>query len=546
MDFSRVFVYLRFSSDAQADGLSFERQRAAAHQHIQRLKTPNIAVEYLEDPGVSAYSGKNMKSGALGRFIQGVRAGDIRDGLFICEAVHRMSRQGSFVLLGLIGELLDAGFWIQFMDDAAPFSKTNKPDMLGTLLALRADLAEYESATKSRFAKANWIKRRSLAEEQKVPFTSECPNWLIVQDGQYVPIADRVAAINTIFRLAADGCGISKLVRYANENKLPAPGKSGTWHTSLVNRVLKNRALIGEFHPHQNVGGKRIKVSERPIDNYYPIVVDAKLFNDVQALRAKAQAFPARRDDNNFNYLLGIAKCACGSSWRRMNKNSGAQEGYALYGCSNRQRGASTCPNIPAKSFDFQFVMFACDVIPGMIRAGSNPIREKIVEAYQRLAEIEKSKANLLDLAQSGTIDLREVVAPRIEGLLKAERDIKDEISQLELDEPPQVGFEFGDATSIFIPAFLDVHPRGSEAAESALRVRNIFRARILESVKSVLVASDRKSFTVMLKNGQAASIELEEIEFGRASKYLLDEEMSELEKRRSQSMAKAGRISNT
>ena len=96
--FSAVYVYLRFSSDGQADGFSFERQRLAANKSLAAMALPSdIPVHWLEDPGFSAFTGRHARSGELGRFIKSVESGAIKDGLFMCErvAVARRMSNGS-------------------------------------------------------------------------------------------------------------------------------------------------------------------------------------------------------------------------------------------------------------------------------------------------------------------------------------------------------------------------------------------------------------------------------------------------------------------
>ena len=248
--YSVVITYRRCSSDEQRDGNSFERQQMAAETFLKSLNLPKeIPVECLEDAGLSAFSGKHVRKGKLGQFVNRIRSGELKNGLFVCESVSRASRQGPMALLSMVNLMLEAGFTIQFLDGSAPFDRHNMPSFLGTQLAIHADIAFAESQVKSDFAKANWNKRRRLAAETGEAFTSECPNWLTVVNGKYVPIPERVAAIRTLFALARDGWGISKLVGYANENALPVPGKGSTWHTSLVNRVLLNAALVGRFQP---------------------------------------------------------------------------------------------------------------------------------------------------------------------------------------------------------------------------------------------------------------------------------------------------------
>lgn len=547
--FSAVYVYLRFSSDGQADGFSFERQRLAANKSLAAMALPSdIPVHWLEDPGFSAFTGRHARSGELGRFIKSVESGAIKDGLFMCERVSRASRQGSLKLLSMLNLLLDSGFTIKFLEEASAFDKDNLPDFLGTLMAIHADIAYQESKAKSDFARANWDKRRRLAAESGVPFTSECPNWLKVENGRYVPIPERVEAIREIYVRARDGFGISKLVRFANKNQLPVPGKGATWHTSLVNRVLSNQALIGRFQPRKVVQGKRVPFG-KPIENYYPVVLDVDLFMAVQSLRAKAAAFPSRRDDNNYNYLMGIAKCECGGSWRRMNKNSGVQAGYALYSCSNRVRGTTNCPNVPARDFDLQFIAFACDKIPAMLMAGEDPTRNRREAIAEELEAGSKQLASLVAFASKNP-DLADDTAAAMRDIKLRCEDLAEELRKLDRQQPPPDGFSFDEGIEVFIPAYLDRYPDDSDEANDAFRARALFASRVRASVAAVTVDADRMHYTVELKNGESSVEELgTEGGFAPAEQCVDEDERDEVLKSlvqvRKRGLAVARRMSN-
>ena len=515
--FSVVFVYERCSSDEQVEGNSFERQRKAAEAHLESLNLPKeIPVEWLQDAGFSGFSGKHVRKGKLGKFVDRIRSGELKNGLFICESVSRASRQGPMAFLSMVNLMLEAGFTIQLLDGSAPFDRHKMPPFMGTQLAIHADIARAESQVKSDFSKANWDKRRRLAAETGQAFTSECPNWLTVVDGKYVPIPERIAAIRTLYALARDGWGISKLVRYANENALPAPGKGTTWHTSLVNRVLSNAALIGRFQPHRNVDGKRQPLGD-VIENFFPVVLDVDLFKAVQSQRAKAVDFPKRQDDNNFNYLMGIAKCSCGGSWRRMNKNSGAQAGYALYSCSNRVRRTTKCPNVSAKAFDFQFISFACDGVPRLLHAGGNPTRDRREEIQGSLQGLAKRRDALFTFVESNP-DLAVETGENLRAILDERKELEAELAHLHTLEPPPEGFTFEQGVEVFLPAYLDFYAGDSVEAKDAFRARALFASRIRDAVASVTVAEDRKSYAVKLKNGLLVQQELDSgLEFAPA-----------------------------
>ncbi len=73
-----AYSYKRFSSDAQEGNDSIRRQTAAAQRFIDDHPEYGLVLDTtlsLVDAGVSAYKGKNIKSGALGVFMDAVLIG---------------------------------------------------------------------------------------------------------------------------------------------------------------------------------------------------------------------------------------------------------------------------------------------------------------------------------------------------------------------------------------------------------------------------------------------------------------------------------------
>lgn len=520
--YSKVFIYLRFSSEGQEDGNSFERQREAAKGYLRRAGIPESIVEWVEDPAMSAFTGEHIEVGALGRLLKRIRAKTIANGLIIFEAVDRASRQGSLKFSVMLSEILEAGFSIYFLDDetTGAFNVDNAPPFLHTILSLKADLANFESARKSGFSSDNWERRRNLARTQGTPITGECPRWLKVENQQYVIDEERATSINKAFRLVLEGWGISRIVRFANANGWPVPGNGNTWHTSLLNRLFSNRALIGEFQPHEGMKAKR-RPSGTPISNYYPIAVEPELFYAVLGRRAMAATFPNRKDANNFNYLMGLGKCACGGTWRRMNKNSGKQRGYAQYSCSRRQIGASDCANLPAKVFDYSFIGLACERIPELLTVVDDKRAATIMSLQSELADIERRLKRVLALYESSDADDVIEVGKRLKALKTERRLAVEKLTELETLAPPSGPFDFGDALTAYLPAFLDTYEENeSEEAQLAFNARALFRLRVMEAVSSVTVAENRETMSVKLRNDVSFEIAIRNVEFSTASEY--------------------------
>lgn len=518
--YTKVFVYLRFSSEGQADGNSFERQRVSAEGYLRRTGISESTVEWVEDPAFSAFHGDHVKSGALGKLLRRVREGAISNGLLIFEAVDRASRQGSMSFFAMLHEFLEAGFSIYFLDqpDTEPFDKKAPPPFFFTFLSMKADIAQYESQRKSDFSSKNWEKRRRLARDEKQVFTAECPRWLTIVNNEYVVNSTYAESIEMVFRLAAQKWGISKIVRFANEQQWPVPANGQKWHLSLLNRLFNNRALIGEFQPHKGSKSRRQSVGDAILD-YYPIAVDIDLFHSVQRMRSASAVFPNRTDDNNYNYLMGLGKCECGGTWRRLNKNSGKQKGYAQYSCSNRQLGASKCANISGKMFDANFIGLACERIPELITVIDDKRAERKSSLESQLADVVRRISRLLDLFEISD-ELPAEVAERFRNAKIQRIKIQEQLRELEgtnVENP----FNFGDAVSAYLPAFIDYFEDSkTKEAQDAQQARALFRGKLLQSVESVTVGVCRLSMTIKLLNGSQFTHEIRVIEFGSESDF--------------------------
>jgi DNA invertase Pin-like site-specific DNA recombinase len=487
-------------------------------------------VEWVEDPAFSAFHGDHVKSGALGRLLRRVREGGLSNGLLIFEAVDRASRQGSMTFFAMLHEFLEAGFSIYFLDqpDTEPFDKKAPPPFFFTFLSMKADIAQYESQRKSDFSSKNWEKRRQLAREEKKVFTAECPRWLTVADGKYVLNEVYAESIEMVFKLAAQKWGVCKIARVANEQEWPVPATGQKWHLSLLNRLFKNRALIGEFQPHVGSKSRRQPIGE-PIIDYYPIAIDPDLFHSVQRVRSASAAFPNRTDDKNYNYLMGFGKCGCGGTWRRLNKHSGKQKGYAQYTCSNRQLGASKCPNLSGKVFDANFIGLACERIPELITVVDDKRSERKGSLENQLSDVERRISRLLDLFEANDDGLPEEVAERLKNAKTQRVRIRESLRELE-ETSSENPFDFGDAVSAYLPAFIDYfEDPNSPAAEEAQQARALFRGKLLQSVESVTVEISRESMTIRLLNGSQFVHMFRHIEFGLESDFT-ESELEEMQ----------------
>jgi hypothetical protein len=114
--------------------------------------------------------------------------------------------------------------------------------------------------------------------------TARVPAWLKAETGKKAEIIkNRAATVQRIFALAGVGLGCKRISRKLNEEGRSTFNGKPEWSPEYVQKILCNRAVLGEYQPHKLVTGKRpngkevklkvrVKVGE-PISGYYPAVV---------------------------------------------------------------------------------------------------------------------------------------------------------------------------------------------------------------------------------------------------------------------------------
>jgi hypothetical protein len=133
---------------------------------------------------------------------------------------------------------------------------------------------QYSKTLSERLTKA-WKVKKDAAKVSGTPYGNSLPVWLttegqvkvgkrIVDYGKIVEVPDKVAMVQEIFRLAAQGVGSKNIVHRLNERVL-----SRSW----VIRTLNNRAVLGEFQPK----GREV------IQGYYPQIISQSEFDAARA-----------------------------------------------------------------------------------------------------------------------------------------------------------------------------------------------------------------------------------------------------------------------
>jgi DNA invertase Pin-like site-specific DNA recombinase len=306
---TRAYSYVRISSPNQSLGHGIARQLEASRRYAEEHNLELVEGDELRDIGVSAFKGANVAEGALGRFLQAVKVGKVEHGsTLIVESLDRISRQQVMKSMGLLIDIVNSGINVATLADGRTYtSGAGFEDMIYSIVALSR--AHDESKTKSLRVSAAWANKRKNIATRKL--TAWCPAWLVLSDDRkgFHVIQERVDLVHRIFTDTAEGIGAYTLTRMLNEAGISSLG-GGSWHESSMNKLLTNRAVLGEFQPHRTMDGTRVADGE-PIVGYFPRIVSDELFYRAQAARVERRTKgTGRKGEGVANLFSGLLKCA--------------------------------------------------------------------------------------------------------------------------------------------------------------------------------------------------------------------------------------------
>jgi DNA invertase Pin-like site-specific DNA recombinase len=295
----KAIAYVRFSSDEQANGDSIKRQTANVTRYAERH---GLFIEtVLLDEGKSAYKGEHLANGELGRFLRRAEKGGFRGYAFLVEEQDRLSRQGIRATLDVIGRFLDAGLELHVTEKSLVIRTEEDLDNLAIVVPTvvnGSSANEYTKKLSQRVSSAR-ASEREKARATGLAVTAKVPAWLKAEKGKKaVAIPEHAKTVARIFELAGLGLGAKKITRTLEAEKRHPFGKNTAWSPEYVQKILRSRAVVGEFQPHKLYGKKRVPIGE-PIPDFYPLVVTPSAFD---AARKAVEAKTRFRRDGRRGY----------------------------------------------------------------------------------------------------------------------------------------------------------------------------------------------------------------------------------------------------
>ncbi|MGE5581464.1 MAG: recombinase family protein [Bacillota bacterium] len=442
----KCYSYIRFSTLEQSKGDSTRRQLQASEEYAREH---GLELDKdLRDEGLSAYKGEHRTKGALGRFLARVESGVVSKGsVLLIESLDRLSREEILQALQQFLDIIRAGIRIVTLMDRMEYTEETINNNIGQLMMSLVIMsrAHEESLTKSKRVKAAWSNKRELIRQRKL--TAQAPAWLKLSEDKtyFESIPERVETLNIIFKQKLKGLGSESIAHRLNQDSRWKP-KNG-WRKSYVEKILRNRAVIGEFQAYELVmeNGKRArKPSGDPIPDYYPVAVHPDLFQAVQARIEKNQAKHGNGGGRNgkINNLFGhIAVCGyCKGPMEFVNKGPGSKGGQYLV-CDNARRGRG-CKYRAIRYGEFEeMVLSYCrnlnpaDLLPGHDERESKlfSMRQQLAAAQSRQQEITRMSDNLTDsIATTDNQAVRKTLEERLSKILAELHQIDTEVLVLE------------------------------------------------------------------------------------------------------------------
>jgi len=433
-----AYSYTRFSSASQAKGDSERRQTVEAEAYA---KENGLVLDrsLKPDRGVSAYKGDNIKKGALGSFLKKVESGEIESGsTLIVESLDRVSRQSPTKALPIFLDLINSGITIVTLSDNQVYDAesidANAMLLFSSLMVMIR--ANEESSIKGDRVARKWAEKQKSAAADGVKITKMCPKWLKLSDGKFVKIPDRVKVVQRIFKLALSGMGQTAICRrLTDDGAEPFPTMKGkaskAWHSSYICRILSGRQVLGEYQPHTSVNGKRVPVGE-PIADYYPPIIDKKVYYQVQAVRGqnKISGSGGSRSGKLSNLFTGTA--VCGYCQRNL-----------VYSDKGQNCRYLTCPGCrittPYDWFEESF-LHVLVATSGLVNSMGDSqaddtvktLRSSLVAKRQELQEIAPKIGKLTNLIEDeGDDELTTILLAKVKGRLSEKKSLEGEIESL-------------------------------------------------------------------------------------------------------------------
>lgn len=179
----KAYSYIRFSTPKQAQGDSYRRQLPEGYRLLCRAHL-QLVDKTIDDFGTSAFRGANMTEGALGRFFDAVKSGQIEQGSYLLvESVDRLEVGKLLWLLKSAPCPHQCRHRIVTLDDKAVYCSGKVETQNHCFLLVFMVRANNESETKSERSREAWDKGRKIQAVRQQPVMKNLSPSLMAEMG---------------------------------------------------------------------------------------------------------------------------------------------------------------------------------------------------------------------------------------------------------------------------------------------------------------------------------------------------------------------------
>jgi len=418
-----------------------------------RKKGLNLDPKTLEDLGLSGYHGKHISQGTLGVFLEGIASKLIPTPCaLVIEALDRLTRQQCEEAVFLLLSLVRSGVEVHTVADEMVYRTGEIPmhQLMYSVMVLST--GHQESDRKSGMLKKSWSYKRKEARESGKPMTRILPEWLTIEGGKIIPIPDRAAIVQRIFREAAQGSGKLAIAGRLIEEGIETwgrGGKKGTrWHYSYVHKILTNRAVLGEYQPHRMVSGKRTPDGDL-LPQFFPAVITLAEWNAAAESRRSRTTRCDANPDSPRNLVPGLIHIeGVRATWMnkgRRKTSDGSRNtkkphpygGYWVYYRTLDSLSGKTLHLIPALEIE-NMILAALRKADGdewmqLISRAAPPVDTTLVKRAQLEAKVQKSTESLERLVGALAMGIggAETITAKIALEEEALQNTKDALAKL-------------------------------------------------------------------------------------------------------------------
>ena len=386
--------YIRLSVRNEDSFSSIESQKLIIEEWGHQHQTP--IMHYYIDNG---FSGNRFDRPAFQQMIQDILAGKIE-----CIVVKDLSRLGrDYITVGYHLEIF-------FPKQRVRFVSIN--DQFDTVDGITNQNKEIPIQSRVRIPFINLFNEQ-VSIETKIKVKESLD--MKAQRGEFVGprapfgyqksrenpdqlIPDPAAAIivQKIFEMAANGTGVTGIVRYLNEQALPTPIQyarskglsenyddgTGNWNSRSVKYILNNRTYTGML-----VQGKE----KRVVEATHEPLVNSGTFDAIQKA-FQSRAYNVVPQEQSADNILK-SKVVCGCCGGKMQRKRGTNHAdWYFFTCITKNRlGADKCTGMYAREEDI-FNAIYCQL--------KVYVSEHYITALQHKQEIQQFNDKIFELAQ--------------------------------------------------------------------------------------------------------------------------------------------------